>query len=113
MRLKDLQNYLNKILIFYFPEKAGYWNSITRCTINEKPQNLGRYYLDFSSKVAYPGSFSSQCIPLYSFQGKNSIEHPTIIAQYAFGIYESLFAKNYLDDDLKAKYLKPGGLVCK
>jgi hypothetical protein len=105
MILKDLRNYLNKISVFYFPEKAGYWNSITPCTINQKPQNLGRYYLDFSSKVDYPGSFSFQGIPLFSFEGNSSIEHPTVIAQYAFGIYESLFVKNYLDDALKAKYL--------
>ena len=105
MRLKDLQNYFNKIAVFYFPEKAGYWNSITPCSIDKRPQNLERYYLDFSSKVAYPGSFSLQGIPLYSFQGKGLIEHPTVIAQYAFGIYELLFSKNFIDNDLMAKYL--------
>ena len=54
----DLNNYINKVLVFYYPEKAGYWNSITKCWTTEKPIELGKYYLDFSSKADYPEKFS-------------------------------------------------------
>ena len=106
MNILNLKNYFNKILVFYFPEKAGYWNSITDCTVTEKPKELGRYYLDFSSKAAYPGNFSKEEIPLYTYQDKMSIEHPTVIAQYAFGLYELYFRKNYSDQELKNKIIK-------
>ncbi|MBT8379758.1 MAG: hypothetical protein KJN64_11045 [Ignavibacteria bacterium] len=82
MIVNDLRNFLNKILVFYFPQKAGYWNLITRCNISEKPNKLGRYYLNFSSKANFEGEFSKEGIPLYSFFGQQNIEHPNVIAQY-------------------------------
>lgn len=106
MTFKELKNYYNKILVFYSPKKAGYWNSLTPCSIFEKPEKLGRYYLDFSSKIFYPGVLSNDGIPLYSFQGRESIIHPTVVTQYAFGVYENLFLKNFKDDDLKNKFLR-------
>ena len=96
MNIENWKNYLNKIFVFYFPGKAGYWNSITPCCITEKPQQLGRYYLDFSSKADYPDNFSAAGIPQYSFRGQPYIEHPIPIAQYALGLYELLNRKNFL-----------------
>jgi hypothetical protein len=106
MNLKDFKNYYNKILIFYLPDKAGYWNSLTKCCISEKPVQLGRYYLDFSSKASYPGEFSNNGIPLSSYRGKPIIEHPTNVAQYALGIYEVLYQKEFKDEKLKNDFLK-------
>jgi len=106
MTFKEFKNYYNKILVFYSPEKAGYWNSLTPCSIFEKPDRLERYYLDFSSKIPYPGVFSNEGIPLYSFQGRELIIHPTVVTQYAFGLYEKLYLNNFKDDDLKNKFLR-------
>ena len=106
MNIKDLRNYFNKIYVFYFPSKAGYWNSLTRCCISEKPIQLGRYYLDFSSKAGYPGKFSSEGVPLYSFRGQPYIEHPIPIAQYTLGLYELLYKKKIADKELQSKFLK-------
>lgn len=105
MKLNDLKNYLNKILVFYFPDTAGYWNSITRCSISEESSRLDNYYLDFSSKVDYPEKFSSEGIPLYSFRGQQHIEHPIVIAQYALGLYEILYKNNFKNEELKKKFL--------
>jgi heparosan-N-sulfate-glucuronate 5-epimerase len=105
MKFNDLKGYLNKIFVFYFPNKAEYWNSITPCCIFEKPARLGRYYLDFSSKANYPGAFSDYGIPLYSFRGQPNIEHPIPIAQYALGMYELLYRKNFTDEKLKNRFL--------
>ena len=57
MKKNDLINYINKVLVFYSPKRAVYWNSITKCNIKIKPDSLGKYYLDFSTKVDYPGKF--------------------------------------------------------
>jgi hypothetical protein len=93
-------------LIFYFRGNIGYWNSITRCCISEKPDRLGRYYLDFSSKADYPGKFSKDGIPLFSYRGESLIEHPTVIAQYAFGIFEELYKKEFKESILHNKFIK-------
>jgi heparosan-N-sulfate-glucuronate 5-epimerase len=106
MKLKDWKNYLNKMYVFYFPSKAGYWNSITPCCVSEKPRHLGRYYLDFNSKADYPDSFSIKGIPLYSFRGQPYIEHPIPIAQYALGLYELIHEKEISDEVLQNKFLR-------
>jgi heparosan-N-sulfate-glucuronate 5-epimerase len=106
MKLNDFKNYLNKIFVFYFPGKAGYWNSITPSCITEKPRHLGRYYLDFSSKADYPDNFSAAGIPQYSFRGQPYIEHPIPIAQYALGLYELLNRKENSDEMLQNKFLR-------
>ncbi len=105
MKIEIVKNYLNKIQTFFLPEKAGYWNSITPCSINDKPIELGRYYLDFRTKINYPGQFNKFGIPLYSFMGRDLIEHPTVISQYAFGIYEELFRQEYLNEKLRGRFL--------
>lgn len=102
----DLKNYLNKILVFYFPERAGYWNSLTPNTISQTPTTLGRYYLDFISKIEYPGKFNKDGIPLFTFRSHPLIEHPTVISQYAFGLFEKLYRENYSNNNLQIKFLK-------
>lgn len=105
MTLSDLKTYYNKISIFYNPEKAGYWNSLTRCSISEKPERLGNYYLDFSSKVNYPGSFSPLGIPLFSHKGQDSIEQPIVIGQYGLGLFSCLSENKQSDKSLIDRYL--------
>lgn len=105
MKTDIIKNYLNKILTFYLPNKAGYWNTITPCNVSSKPKELSRYYLDFSSKVNYPGKFSDNGIPLFFYAGKADIQHPTVIAQYAFGLFEKLFISKFSNKELKNKFL--------
>ena len=101
----SFKNYFNKILVFFFPERAGYWNSLTPNTISQIPTSLGRYYLDFFSKIDYPGEFNGEGIPLFKFKSYTSIEHPTVISQYAFGLFEQIFRENYSNRNLTLKYL--------
>jgi hypothetical protein len=67
---------------------------------------MGRYYLDFSSKANYPGKFSVEGIPLYSYLGRPYIEHPTVVAQYAFGLYELLYRRDFKDEKLRSEFLR-------
>lgn len=106
MKVQELKTYINKVLVFYSPSRAGYWNSITRCTVIGRPSELGRYYLDFSSKISYPGEFSEDGIPLLDFRGREAIEMPTVVAQFALGIFELLYQKKYNDDALKHQFIK-------
>ena len=100
-----IKNYLNKILVFYLPERAGYWNSLTPNTLVKCPTILGRYYLDYFSKIDYPGKFNQEGIPLFKHKAHADIEHPTVISHYAFGLFEKLYRENYSNKNLLIKYL--------
>lgn len=104
MDLLQIKNLLNKVIVFYNPDKAEYWNTITRCNINIKPQELGKYYLDFSSKSKFPGKFDNNQIPQYFYQNKLHY-HPIVICQYALGLYEILLSSNFTDEEIKCKFL--------
>ncbi|GAB4295008.1 MAG: hypothetical protein Kow0098_16970 [Ignavibacteriaceae bacterium] len=90
MRFDDIRNNINKVLLFILPVKQHYWNSITKCNIEEKPVFAGKYYLNFISKYDYPLDFDQNGIPLYRKKNMKSEYHPIVIAQYALGIYEKL-----------------------
>ncbi|AFH49787.1 D-glucuronyl C5-epimerase domain protein [Ignavibacterium album JCM 16511] len=102
----NLFHYLNKALVFIKPDKASYWHTITRCAIDHKPDSLGRYYLNFESKLAYPEKFDENDIPLWKTNDESYFYHPIVICQYAFGIFEHLYHKNFSDEELKLKFLK-------
>jgi heparosan-N-sulfate-glucuronate 5-epimerase len=89
-----LKGSLNKSIVFFFPGIANYWNTITSCNIKSKPCNLGKYYLDFSSKAFYPGKFDDKGIPLYKYNN-DFIYHPIVIAQYALGLFELIEEYNF------------------
>ena len=82
-----------------------YWNSITKCSIREKPINLSNYYLDFSSKIDYPGYFSEKGIPLFNHKGQPHIEQPIVIAQYGLGLSTVIFNKGSQKKDVVEKFL--------
>lgn len=104
--IKDIEHFVNKILVFYKPNKATYWHKITPCCVTEKPDQLGRYYLDFSSKAEYPNNFDDKGIPLYKYPNESEIYQPIIIAQYALGLFEKLFQSKYNDYILRSMFLK-------
>ncbi len=93
-----------KILEFYFPFLASYWDTITPCQINDKVLVLGRYYMDFRSKYYYPGRFSRGGIPLYQVSPGIEIFHPTTICQYALGVFDFLLDGNYTNEELIQRY---------
>lgn len=101
-----LLNYINKTLVFIRPEKANYWHTITRCTIDKRPDKLVRYYLNFESKLDYPKKFDENGIPLWKTNDEPYFHHPIVICQYALGIFEHLYQKNFSDADLKVKFIK-------
>ena len=102
MKLQKYKDYFNKISVFYKPDSSNYWNSITPCCLNKKPDKLGRYYLDFSTKSEYIGRFDEIGVPLYRQGNSAIIYHPIVICQYALGLFERIFR----GEDEKNEYLK-------
>lgn len=103
--MNNLFHFLNKIIVFINPYKASYWHTITRCTIDKKPTELNRYYLDFSSKLNYPEKMDHNGVPLWRNNKEPYFYHPIVICQYALGIYEHLYLSNFSDNNLKNKFL--------
>ncbi|MCS7053691.1 MAG: D-glucuronyl C5-epimerase family protein [Ignavibacterium sp.] len=97
--------YWNKIKVFLNPESASYWHTITRCTIDKTPERLGRYYLNFESKLFYPEKMDDNGIPLWKINNEPYFHHPIVIAQYALGIYEHYLQSGFSDEELKRKFL--------
>lgn len=105
MRFGDFKNFVNKALVFFKPESANYWHTVTNCQISSQPIKLGQYYLDFSSKIEYPGKFDSSGIPLYSHFGGNHFYHPIVICQYAFGLFEEFYKSEMKNINLRDNFL--------
>ncbi len=105
MNLQKYKNYFNKISVFYKPDSANYWNSITPCCIDKKPNKLGRYYLDFSSKSEYVGQFDQRGIPLYRHGNSPMFYHPIVICQYALGIFERIYRDEKGKSDYRKKFI--------
>lgn len=104
-KANNIYEQLNKVLMFYFPSLATYWDSITLCQVENKVTNFGRYYLNFESKYYYPGNFSSNGIPIYKLNSNKEIYQPTVICQYALGIFELLNKKNFEDKKLNEQFI--------
>lgn len=99
-----LNHFLNKVVVFFNSDKATYWHTITRNTLNEKPSKLGRYYLNFESKLNYPEKMDSSGIPLYKIYYEPYFYHPIVICQYALGIFEHFYQSNFSDEKLKTAF---------
>lgn len=103
--LSNLELFFNKVIVFFSPEKASYWHSVTPNILNEKPVSIERYYLDFNSKINYPQEFDKMGIPLYNTPENGITYFPIVICQYALGIYEHLFRSDFTDQQLRNKFL--------
>jgi len=101
----NLLHFINKALVFIKPEKASYWHTITRCAIDSKPNKLGRYYLNFESKLYYPEKMDEMGVPLWKNNNEPYFHHPIVICQYALGIYEHLYQKKFNDITLQKKFI--------
>ncbi len=104
MKNLNLKHYINKGLVFFNPASASYWHTITRCTLNSKPSDIKRYYLNFESKLYYPEKMDAQGIPLWKTENTDYFYHPIVISQYALGIYEHLYQTNFQDEILRKKF---------
>ncbi len=99
--------------MFYFPSVGTYWDSITPCQVEEPASSLDRYYLNMETKYYYPFNFSSDGIPLYKMDFNKEIFQPTVICQYALGVYEKLFKTGFNDQDLLNKFIKQANWLVK
>lgn len=100
-----LSHYINKIIVFFKPAKATYWHTITENTLDCVPQKPGRYYLNFQSKLNYPEKFDENSIPIWRNKNEEYFHHPIVICQYALGVFEHLYQKNYQDDSLRSSFI--------
>lgn len=96
----------NKAIVFLKPSSASYWHTITRNTLTTKPLTLGRYYLNFESKLDYPEPFDDNNIPLYKLADIDYFHHPIVVCQYALGIFEHFFQSNFKDNRLERLFFK-------
>lgn len=99
-----MYNQLYKILIHFYPRFSNYWDTITECSIFQRPKILGKYYLNFSSKIYYPDNFDESNIPIYHLNNQ-SMYHPTVICQYALGLYEHFLNSNKDKEKFKKYFL--------
>ena len=99
-----MKNKLYKTLIHFYPKFGNYWDTITECNISKRPQILDHYYLNFSSKINYPGNFDEFKVPLYHLNNK-WIYHPTVICQYALGLYDHISNSSANKEELTNKFL--------
>lgn len=106
MKLQKYKDYFNKISVFYKPDSSNYWNSITSCCIDKKPNKLGRYYLDFSNKSEYVGQFDERGIPLFRHGNSAMFYHPIVICQYALGIFERIYRDENDESDYRKKFIQ-------
>lgn len=100
----QLNHFLNKAIVFFYPEKATYWHTITRNTLSSKPSELGRYYLNFESKLNYPERMDPLGIPLWKTGDEPHFYHPIVICQYALGIFEHLYQSGFRNEKLKTDF---------
>jgi hypothetical protein len=105
MQFNAVKNFFNKSLVFFKEDSANYWHTITKCQISEKPNKIGKYYLDFSSKVSYPDIFTDNGIPLYSHFGQSHIINPIVVCQYAFGLFELYIRSGPGSTEYRDKFL--------
>ncbi len=100
----NLNHFFNKAIVFFNPQKATYWHTITRNTIVSKPTELGRYYLDFESKLNYPERMDASGIPLWKTGDESYFYHPIVICQYALGIFEHLYQSGFNNEKLEKDF---------
>ena len=106
VRLKKIQDFWNKTRVFFNPNSANYWHKITPCYIREKPNEINRYYLDFSSKINYAQNFDENRVPLFKYLDEiPETYHPIAISQYALGLYDILVQSDFKDDEIKNKFM--------
>jgi hypothetical protein len=102
--VNNIYSHISKVLIFYFPVSVSYWDTLTRCQINNKITSIGKYYLNFRAKYPYPGNFSTNGIPLYNLSDGKEIFNPTVICQYALALFDLMADKDFADKDLNNQF---------
>ncbi len=105
-QLKKISDLLNKVSVFYSHNSANYWHTVTPCRISSPPDEIGAYFLDFSSKADYVQSLDENGVPLFEYGGEiPSTYHPVAICQYALGLSDIYFETGCLNENIKNKFL--------
>ena len=113
LKFKKFLDLLNKVRVFYKPESANYWHTITPCNITQKPSEIERYYLDFRSKVDYVQSFDINGVPLFEYLNEiPRTYHPIAISQYALGLYDVYCENNFENDEIRNRFLTQANWLC-
>lgn len=106
MNFKKFLDFWDKGKIFFMPDAANYWHTITPCNINIPPTKPGKYFLDFSSKADYAQEFDKDGVPLFKHLDEiPQSYHPIAICQYALGLYDLLFDSGFNNMSYKNKFL--------
>jgi heparosan-N-sulfate-glucuronate 5-epimerase len=102
-RLRYLQRVLSAYLL---PGKSQltFWHEIPRANDRATLDQIGEYYMEFSSKADYAGHYDGAGIPMLDYRGQIGLQYnPIAIAQYGLGNY-NLFAQAG-SEDRRSKFL--------
>jgi len=80
-----------------------FWHETPAENANASPRELGEYYMPFTEKADYQGSYDSAGIPQLDYHGHIGLQYnPIAIAQYGLGNY-NLWKRNG-DPDRRRKF---------
>jgi hypothetical protein len=68
--------------------RPDYWHLEAPIGCHIDPAEPRGYYLDYSSRVEYPGSTDASGVPIHSSEGGRPVRHPPDVAQFALGSLE-------------------------
>ena len=82
-----------------------FWYESPRENPDASPRELGEYYMLFSEKADYTGTYDADGIPKLDYHGHIGLQYnPIAIAQYGLGNY-SLWRRT-TDEDRKRKFFQ-------
>ncbi len=106
MSFTKFLNLWDKGKIYFIPDAANYWHTITPCNIQVPPDKPGKYFLDFSSKANYAEELDKNGVPLFKLLDEiPQTYHPIAICQYALGLYDLLIDSDFTNINYKIKFL--------
>jgi hypothetical protein len=107
LRIRRRLNYYRRLFPAYLsPGKSqlSFWHETPEVNERCRPNELGEYYMPFTTKADYRGRYDSSGIPLLDYHGKLGLQYnPIAIAQYGLGNY-NLFLRTK-DSERRRKFL--------
>ena len=101
--MRKLKYYYRIFQAYFSPQKShlSFWHDIPKISERLWIGELGEYYMNFSEKAAYDGSFDKNGIPLLDYRGTIGKNYnPIAITQYGLGhynLYKKTGDKKHLD----------------
>jgi hypothetical protein len=107
LTIQQRLNYYRRLFPAYLGPKASqlsFWHETPEANERFHTKELDGYYMSFTAKADYPGTYDASGIPLLNYHGKLGLQYnPIAIAQYGLGNY-NIFLHNR-DPERRRKWL--------